>query len=114
MPTSKTNALRIARSVYTRPHQARPFSWAFSGPFYADQPHGPRTEFRNSSYPEAMRARARTVAETALCLMGVPPQDAAELVGTSSETTVTDLVEACLVRVAISSNTDRRRGHSDV
>ena len=114
MPTSKTQALRIARSAYTRPYKRGLFSWAFSGPFYADRPTGPRTEFSNSSYPEVMWARARMVAETALCLMGVPPQEAAELTGTSSETTVTELVETCLVRVATSSNTDSRRTQSEV
>ena len=112
MSTSKTQALRIARSAYSYPSKQGQFSWAFSGPFYAEQPHGPRTEFRTSSYSDAMMARARVIAETALCLMGVPAQEAAELVGTSPEITVTELVETYLVRVAISSNTDRRRSQS--
>ena len=92
----KTPALRIARSAYSMPSGSG-HSWAFYGPFYADQPKGPRTEFRNSSYPDAMRARHRAVAETALCLMGVPPLEAACLVGPTNPTPAKEMLEACLL-----------------
>lgn len=102
MPLPKTPALAIARRAYSMPTGSG-HSWAFYGPFYAENPGGPRTEFRNSSYPDAMRARHRMVAETALCLMGVPPEEAAELVGTSDPAPAKELLEACLVRRAISA-----------
>ena len=75
---SKSSAIRTARSVYSQPTGSGT-TWTFSGPFHADRPFAGRTQFQDSSYQNARQSRKRVVVETALCLLGVPAQDAAEI-----------------------------------
>lgn len=76
MSMSKTAAIRAARAAVCQPiHQSRT-SYLIIGPYRDNDPHGPYTEARESSYSEAVAHRARWCASVALSLMGCGSDDA--------------------------------------
>ena len=78
--TSKTEALRIARSAVGPIHRRSNTDYVVYGPYRIFEPSGPSTEVQRNSYPQAQAERAQWVAEVALAAMGYDNPDISETV----------------------------------
>jgi hypothetical protein len=76
MNMSKTKALKLAKLAHSDVSW-RGFNWGFSYPFYfiESELNGPRGVREGQSYRDAIQKRADSVAQLALCLMGVSSED---------------------------------------
>lgn len=64
-----TEAIRIARDVVSNP-LGRGTSWRVYGPYYLDQPRGPRTEGQSDNYFKARQWSKEWKLSLALTLIG--------------------------------------------
>lgn len=94
---SKTAALREARLRISLSRMGR--GWTVYMPYRWDEPRGPSTGGRETSWPQARAHHAYMVAWTALRLMGVSGEFAGEAIGYAQwrgYTTIPEIVDYVL------------------
>lgn len=94
---SKTAAIKAARKAVGDINRRSNTDYVIYAPYYDDQPSGPSTELRASSYPQALLRRSQKIANVALALMG---HDRSVVEAGQHGTTVEQLVAAGIAQAA--------------